>query len=226
MSWFDINRALSDIRTFLQNWSTLIGNLDQYVRPSSIYECYCFVMLAQKFRALNYRVDVNGPTSPFLFKRSIWGFADNYTRFTVSKDSESYEIRQNQCYRNRGEVFFNLDIALISGVSSLDRGILRSDNLHTFCECKHYRTFSPSVCASFLGLARVVMPYNILNVLWAVPEQVNSPPPALLVSGSPSREVENMIGMVTRRRYYVRFFDNINPFNSLDILRDWISGTS
>jgi hypothetical protein len=87
MSWFDVGRALLDINSFLRNWSALLGNLDQNVRPSYLFECYCFVTVVQSYRDSGYRIAIRGPSLCF-FKTTTRGFPNNYTHFVVSRDQE------------------------------------------------------------------------------------------------------------------------------------------
>ena len=219
MSWFNINRALANIRNFLQRWSSLIANLNRNVRPSSIFECYSFISVVEAYDYCGYNIQRSGPRS-VIFKRSIRGFPNNYTYFVATKADEDYEIRLNQGYENLSDIHFNLDITISKGPNSLTRIVLTHQNIHTFCECKHYRTFYPSTCANFVGLSRIVMPHN---VLWnPTPNHHPYPPPALLVSGNASPDVAKFANLVRQRRYHIRFFDNISPYGGTTILRSWI----
>lgn len=219
MSWFDVNRALTRIRQFVSRWRSQISNISQNVRPSSVFESFCFVSVVQAYEQNGYNVQRRGPNQ-VIFKRSVLGWPNRFTYFLVSSPQETLEIRQNQGYENN-HLYFNLDIAVSQGEDSLDRNTLTAQRIHTFCECKHYRTFSSSVCANFLGLARLVMPRNIL---WT-PSPHSYPPPALLVSGSASRNVTDELQPFTRRRrYHIRFLEGISPFGGTSILNDWISG--
>lgn len=217
MTWFDINRALVSIRQFLSRWRSQISNIHQNIRPSSVFECFCFISVVEAYDQCGYNVQRKGPRE-IVFKRSVRGWPNIFTYFVVSNAQATLEIRQNQGYRNN-QVYFNLDIAIIHGEDALDGNTLTAQSIHTFCECKHYRTFSPSVCASFLGLARLVMPRNIL---WA-PSQHSYPPPVLLVSGSASPNVINQLqALIRRRRYHIRFLENISPYGGTSILTRWI----
>jgi hypothetical protein len=223
MSWFDINQALNQIRAFLSKWSATISNLDRTMRPSSVFECFCFIAVADAFSSLGYYVQRRGPSGQIIFKRSIMGTPNMYTYFQVTKDNLTYELRMNQNYCNAQNVFFNLDIAISNQENSLINGRLDSENILTFCECKHYRNFYPSTCANFLGLGRIaMMPRNILwNPNGSFPDY---PPPALLVSGSASASVQSMVDLVQTNRYHIRFFDNISPGSgSVTLLSNWIS---
>ena len=219
MSWFNANAALTNIRNFLQRWSALIANLNTNVRPSSIFECYSFISVVEAYDFNGYIIQRNGPRSIF-FKRSTRGFPNNYTYFVATKGEEDYEIRLNQSYENRSGIHFNLDVTISNGRDSLNRTVLTHQNIHSFCECKHYRTFYPSTCANFVGLSRMVMPQNIL---WNPTRNHHPyPPPALLVSGNASADVFKFTNLVSKRRYHIRFFDNISPHGGTTILRSWV----
>ena len=226
MNWFDMNSALNRIKTFLSRWSALISHLDLNVRPSSMLECYSFVSVVEAYTSCGFSVQRMGPSGQIVFKRSVTAIPDRYTYFVVSKQGITHEIRLNQGYKNVDDVFFNLDITISNSRDCLNKGTLESQNIFTFCECKHYRVFYPSTCANFLGLARVVMPSNILWKDWYNPSQHAYPPPALLVSGSASSYVHNMVSSVRKRRYHVRFFDNISPRGcTIRTLTSWIART-
>jgi hypothetical protein len=221
MTWFDINSALRRIRNFLSKWKTLISNLDKDVRPSSIFECFCYISLIEAYDSCGFQVDRRGPSQVF-FKRSVLGDPNRYTYFVVSNPSGIFEVRQNQGYRNKDDIYFNLDISIIRGEGALEKSILKPQNIHTFLECKHYREFYPSTCANFIGLARMVMP---LNILWRdvrTPNYHAYPPPALLVSGNASHDVLTMMRVTMQKRYHIRFFDNISPYSGTSILIDWL----
>jgi len=219
MSWFNVNAALTSIRNFLQRWSSLITNLNNNVRPSSIFECFSFISIVEAYDSNGYSIQRRGPQS-FFFKRSTRGIPNNYTYFLAAKENEEYEIRLNQSYENASSIHFNLDVTISNGRDSLNRGILTHQNIHSFCECKHYRTFYPSTCANFIGLSRLVMPQNIL---WAPTNNYHPyPPPALLVSGNASPDVFKLNNLVRIRNYHVRFFDNISPYGGNNVLRSWV----
>jgi hypothetical protein len=224
MNWFDVNSALTRIRSFLSRWSTVISDLNQNVRPSSIFECFSYVSIVEAYDSCGYNVQCLGPSRQITFKRSVTAAPDRYTYFTASKESIVHEIRLNQGYKSADDVFFNLDITISNAQNCLNKGTLESQNLHTFCECKHYRAFYPSTCANFIGLARIVMPDNIL---WKDPHNPNQhsyPQPALLVSGNPSQRVHDIVSLVRKKRYHVRFFDNISPSGQpIRLLSRWIS---
>ena len=96
-------------------------------------------------------------------------------------------------------IHFNLDLTISNERNSLSRTVLTHHNIHSFCECKHYRTFYPSICAYFIGLNRFVMPQNIL---WS--PIINNhlyPPPAILVSGNASPDVFKLNNLVRKRKY-------------------------
>jgi len=223
MTWFDVNSALNRIHAFLSRWSTLISNLDQNVRPSSMFECYSFISIVEAYGSCGFNVQRMGPLGQILFKRSVTAIPNRYTYFVVSRQDITHEVRLNQGYKNADDVFFNLDVTISNGRDCLNKGTLESQNIFTFCECKHYRVFYPSACANFLGLARIVMPDNIL---WKNPyntSQHSYPPPALLVSGNPSSYVYDMVSLVRKKRYHVRFFDNISPRGqTMTTLTSWI----
>lgn len=169
MTWFDMNSALNRIQTFLSRWSALISHLDLNVRPSSMFECYSFVSVVEAYASCGFSVQRMGPSGQIVFKRSVTAIPDRYTYFVVSKQNITHEIRLNQGYKNVDDVFFNLDITISNSRDCLNKGTLEYQNIFTFCECKHYRVFYPSTCANFLGLARVVMPSNILWKDWYNP---------------------------------------------------------
>lgn len=224
MSWFDVNLALRRIRQFLHRWRALISNLNRNVRPSSVFECYSFIGVVEAYDSCRYNIQRGGP-GQIIFKRSVRGIPNNYTFFIVTKQDEAYEIRLNQGYRNTSDIYFNLDITVSKGINSLYKRVLTAQNIHTFCECKHYKTFYPSTCANFIGLARIVMPRNILWKAWGIPNFHSYPPPALLVSGEASAEVYNMVSLVRRKKYHVRFLDNISPYGGTTVLGFWVIGT-
>lgn len=216
MGWFNANRALNQIRRFLSRFSTLISNLNRNVRPSYIFECFSFISIVQAYDMCGYNVQIKGPKGRIFFKRSILGVPNDYTYFVVSNVEETFEIRQNQGYENASHIYFNLDIVIIRGEDALVRNTLGSNHIHTFCECKHYSTFYPSTCAQFIGLARMIMPRNIL---W-YPTNHPYPPPALLVSGNSSQRVNDIVNLVRQRRYHVRFFESI-PLTAIPTLTNW-----
>jgi len=217
VAWFNMQGAMAFINQFLSRWQSQIRNLNQTVAPSSMFECFCFISLIDAYDQSGYQITRKGPQDIY-FKRSVPGWANNFTYFVASGSSGVFEIRQNQGYRNH-QVYFNLDIVIINSENSLAKNTLEFSNLHTFCECKHYRSFSPSLCAYFLGLARIVMPTNILMRTLQHPY----PPPILLVSGTASREVTNMRDLVQQKRYHVRFLDSISPITAQSVLFDWIN---
>lgn len=95
-------------------------------------------------------------------------------------------------------IHFNLDVTISNERNSLSRTVLTHHNIHSFCECKHYRTFYPSICAYFIRLNRFVMPQNIL---WT--PIINNhlyPPPAILVSGNASPNVFKLNNLVRKRK--------------------------
>jgi hypothetical protein len=221
VSWFNVNSALNYIQQFLTRWSTLIQNLNQNVRPSSIFECYSFISVVDAFDFHRYNVQRMGPSNQIIFKIAIKGDPNARTYFIVSRLNNDHEIRLNQGYRNIDDVYFNLDITISNGVGCLNKGVLEPQHIFTFCECKHYDTFYPSTCANFIGLARIVMPRNIL---WNPTTSHHLyPPPSLLVSGSASSDVHKMISVVSRKNYHIRFFDNISPRGrTMTTLTGWI----
>lgn len=226
MNWLDIDSALNHVRQFLTRWQSVISDLDRNVRPSSVFECYSYISAVEAYGLCGYKVQCMGPSGQIVFKRSVTADPGRFTYFVVSNSSNIHEIRLNQGYRNADEVYFNLDIAVTRVPNCLNRGTLESQDMHTFCECKHYRAFYPSTCAYFVGLARMVMPFNIFwlgqpNTLYNP-----CPPPALLVSGNASSHVHKMVSVVRRKRYHIRFFDNISPRGQPQtILRQWIIGS-
>lgn len=224
MNWFDMSSALNRIQAFLNRWSALISNLDLNVKPSSMFECYSFISVVEAYSSCGFNVQRRGPSGQTVFKRSVAAFPHRFTYFVVSGHGITHEIRLNQGYKNADDVVFNLDITISNGADCLNKGKLESQNIFTFCECKHYRVFYPSTCANFLGLARIVMPDNIL---WKDPNnssQHSYPPPALLVSGSASSYVHSMVSLIRKKRYHVRFFDNISPRGqTVMTLTSWIT---
>jgi hypothetical protein len=224
VNWFDVDSALNRIQAFLTRWSAAIANLDRNVRPSSMFECYSFISIVDAYASCNFNVQRMGPSGQVIFKRSVTAIPNRYTYFVVSLQNTTHEIRLNQAYKNADDVFFNLDVTISKGRDCLNKGTLESQDIFTFCECKHYRNFYPSTCANFLGLARIVMPSNILWKDFRNPSPRPYPPPALLVSGSASSYVHNMVSLVKNRQFHLRFFGNISPRgHTMTTLTDWIS---
>jgi len=221
MSWFNVNLALNRIQQYLTRWSALIQNLNQNVRPSSMFECYSFISVVDAFDSRGYNVQRMGPPNQIIFKRAIKGDPNARTYFIVSNSNMDHEIRLNQAYKNTDDIYFNLDIVISNGTGCLNRCVLEPQNMFTFCECKHYETFYPSTCANFVGLARIVMPKN---VLWNPTISHHPyPPPSLLVSGRASSNVLKMSSVVIRKNYHIRFFENISPRGqTMATLTRWI----
>lgn len=220
-----VTDALEAIGKFLDKYETLVWNLDEQVQPYSIYECYSFVLVVEAYQRCHFRSERKGPHLA-RFKTSTKGNPQGFTYFVLRGLGETYEARLNQDCVNIDQNCFNLDITISHGTGHLDaRKRLSYTDLATFCECKHYPDFSPSVCAEFMGKAAIVMFGAGQWPVFRMMVSTGSPPPALLVRGHASDDAVKMIRLVIFHGVPLRFLGSISPRGGAeDKLTMWVSG--
>ena len=213
MSWLSLPNALNRIQQFLQQWSVTIANLDLASRASSVFECYCLTLIAEAYQSRGYGLTIAGPSGgTFTFKRWTMGNPSNYNFFVATKGSMLYELRQNQLISNGYNVPFNLDVVVVAGASG---GHVRSSDIHSFAECKHYRSYSPMPCAQFLGVVREVLPDSLRWVTH------NHPRPLFMGSGDPSSSLPTFYSSVMSRGYFVDFILRITAALPQNPVLNW-----
>ena len=215
---FDKDRAVDLINRFLQTWSTQLGDIAE--RASGVFEAFSTMLVVLGLRRNGFKINAqNLRNGMFVVKRSYSGDPNNYSFFTAERDSESYEIRQNQDVRGCHQGFYkiNEDIVVMEQNSLVGR-IVSHSQVAAFASCKHLSCF-PSLIADFIGEVHELQ-YSRLQS-GTVPQL---PPALLLTSGSITRGGQDLKNSLQRLRgYNTRIFAGLTPSYSNQSIRQFLT---
>jgi len=215
---FDKDLAVDLVNAFLQRWATEIGEVGE--RASGVFEVFCTMVVVLGLERNGFEIQAqNLRNGIFVAKRSVWGSPNNYSFFSAKRNTEDYEIRQNQFIQGCHQGFYttNEDIVVMEE-SSLVRETVTHQNVTSFASCKHLPCF-PSVIADFIG---EVHELQYSRVQSGHPHQC--PPALLLASGSITAGGRDLMNSLQRLRgYNVMIFGSLTPSRSNQSVRRFLS---
>lgn len=215
---FDKDRALNSINAFLRRWATELGEIGE--RASGVFEVFSTMVIILGLERNNFKIEAqNLRNGVFVAKRSVWGDPNQYSYFTAERDTESYEIRQNQFVMGCHQGFYtiNEDIVILEH-DSLRNRIVSHDKVVAFASCKHLPCF-PSLIADFIGEVHELQ-YSRLQS--GNPHLL--PPALLLTSGSITIGGQNLMNSLQRLRgYNIKIFGSLTPSQSNQSIRQFLT---
>ena len=215
---FDKNRAVDLINDFLQRWATQLGEIGK--RDYGAFEAFSTMLVVLGLKKNRFKIHAqNLRNGVFVAKRFVWGHPNDFSFFTAQRDSESYEIRQNQYVRGCHSGFYtiNEDIVIMER-DSLQGRIVNHNKVVSFASCKHLSCF-PSLIADFIGEV------HELQYLRLQPRGADNLPPALLLtSGSITKGGHDHRNSLQRlRRYNIMIFGGLTPSYSNRSIRQFLT---
>lgn len=215
---FDVNRAVNLVNAFLQSWATQLGEIGE--RASGVFEVFSTILVMLSLRRNGFKIQAqNVRNGVFVAKRSTMGDPNRYSFFTAERDTERYEIRQNQSIQGCHQGFYtiNEDIVIMRQ-DSLQKRLVSHSEVVTFASCKHLSCF-PSLIADFIGEVHELQ-YSRLRF-----GRTHQHPPALLMtSGSITRGGRDLRNSLERlRRYNIGIFGSLTPSLSNRFIRRFLT---
>lgn len=203
---FDKDRAVDLINDFLRSWATQLGEIGK--RACGVFESFSTMLIMLGLKRNRFKIRAhNLRNGVFVVKRSTQGDPNKYSFFTAQRDSESYEIRQNQDVRGCHQGFYkiNEDIVIMEQDSLGGRSVSHN-KVVAFASCKHLPCF-PSLIADFIGEVHELQYSRLQSSI------VRQHPAALLLtSGSITKGGQNLIDSIQRLRgYNVMIFGGLSP---------------
>lgn len=203
---FNVSRAVNLINAFLQRWATQLGEIGE--RASGVFEVFSTVLVMLVLRRNGFRIVAqNLRNGVFVAKRGVWGDPNRFSFFTAERDTERYEIRQNQSIQgcHQGRYLINEDIVIMDE-DSLQGTTVPHNNVKSFVSCKHLSCY-PSLVADFIGEVHELQNFRLRSGVTH-----HNPPALLMTSGSITRGGQSLRNSIQRMRgYNVRIFGSLTP---------------
>lgn len=215
---FDVNLAVNLVNAFLQRWAAQLGEISE--RASGVFEVFSTVLVILALIRNGFRIDAqNLRNGVFVAKRGIWGDPNNFSFFTAERDTEKYEIRENQFIRGCHQGFYriNEDIVIMDE-DSLQGSLVSHNNVVAFASCKHLPCY-PSLIADFIGEVHELQHPRLRS--GRTPQHS---PALLMTSGGVTSGGQNLRDSLQRRRYNVRIFGSLTPSMSNSSIQQFLRG--
>jgi len=223
MLYLDMEKLITDIKSFLIKHQTFISNNSQKI--SILFQISAYNDVVEYYKRRNFVIKpknlINGE---FRYKQTPTGHPHNFSYFSILKSykKQNYEfyIYNNIAVESgisKG-IFVCPDI-VIANVDSIcylyDKeyyfnglkkyAYIENKNLQSFCEVKHYTPF-PELLISFIGLLQ-----ELTNDIYKNKRnntQLKHLAPSLILSGEHTRPTRQM-AQILEKRYRINIFDGL-----------------